>query len=316
MKGGWKKRALRAAAAVLTAAALFLAPSCKASDGEAEQAASRPLAASAAPAIQDGQGQGQTPVYSQPAEEEPVRTVTYHVVDYTLREGNLDFAVSYPQMDGTGYEEVNALPKERGMQTVNLLIEEEHRRQEALLSSQAAESGAASGTAPSSASPSSQAASSDAPVSSAPAADRLLTLMGGSQCYLPSREFLSVAYTMDITDSTQAYPSCEWYTLNLDLRSGEEVTCADLFSDLDGLAAALRRQAESDGLDESVLTYLTQDRLRAGLPGVPVAFGSGFAEFGFPVPRAAGDVLRISLPLSTAAAYRSDNALWDVIGIS
>ena len=160
------------------------------------------------------------------------------------------------------------------------------------------------------------AGAASAPVSSAPAADRLLTLMGGSQCYLPSGDFLSVAFTMDITDSTQAYPSCEWYTLNVNLRSGEEVTCADLFSDLDGLAAALRKQAESDGLDESVLTYLTQDKLRAGLPGVPVAFGSGFAEFGFPVPRAAGDVLRISLPLATAAAFRSDNALWDVIGIS
>ena len=315
MKGGWKKRALRAAAAVLTAAALFLAPSCKASDGEAEQAASRPLAASAAPEIQDGGGQGQTPVYSQPSEEAPVRTATYHVVDYTMREGSLDFAVSYPQMDGTGYEQVNELLRERGLQTVNLLIEEERRRQEALLSSQAA-SAASSGAESSASSAPSAPQAASAPVSSAPAADRLLTLMGGSQCYLPSGDFLSVAFTMDITDSTQAYPSCEWYTLNVNLRSGEEVTCADLFSDLDGLAAALRKQAESDGLDESVLTYLTQDKLRAGLPGVPGAFGSGFAEFGFPVPRAAGDVLRISLPLATAAAFRSDNALWDVIGIS
>ena len=121
---------------------------------------------------------------------------------------------------------------------------------------------------------------------------------------------------MDINDSAQQAPSKEWYTFNCDLRTGEEVTCADLFADLDGLSGALREQLEQDGVEDSLLTYLTKDRLRAGLPGVPVAFGSGFAEFGYPVPRAAGGTLTITIPLNVAAAYRSDSVLWEAIGIS
>ena len=129
-------------------------------------------------------------------------------------------------------------------------------------------------------------------------------------------DFFSVAFTMDINDSAQQMPSKEWYAFNCDLHTGEEITCADLFADLDGLAAALRAQVEQDGVENSLLTYLTKDRLRAGLPGVPVAFGSGFVEFGYPVPRSAGGTLTITLPLHVAAAYRSDSTLWEAIGIS
>ena len=225
--------------------------------------------------------------------------------EYTLREEHLEFYVTYPQLDGTKHEEINALLKERGLQTAESLLFEEEKRQEALSASSAPadESG-------------SSAASSQAESAGEAEGSRLVTLMGGSECYVPSSDFLSVSFTMDISDTTQAIPSKEWYSLNYDLRRGEEVTCADLFADLDGLAAALREQVEEDELDESLQNYLTRDRLRAGLPGVPVAFGIGFAEFGFPVPRSSGDVVRISLPLRKSAAYRSDNTLWDAIGTS
>lgn len=294
-----KEKRFRVSAAVLLAAVLLLLPSCEAMP---EQTVSSAASAAPAPVVSEGGGkvEGGLPtdaVYEE--DEESEREVTYRVEEYTLREEHLEFYVIYPQLDGTKHEEINALLKERGLQTAESLLLEEEKRQEALSASSAPadESG-------------SSAASSQAEGS------HLVTLMGGSECYVPSSDFLSVSFTMDISDTTQAVPSKEWYSLNYDLRRGEEVTCADLFADLDGLAAALREQVEKDELDESLQNYLTRDRLRAGLPGVPVAFGIGFAEFGFPVPRSSGDVIRIPLPLRKAAAYRSDNTLWDAIGTS
>lgn len=300
-----KKKRFRVSAAVLLAAVLLLLPSCKAMP---EQTVSSAASAAPAPVVSEGGGkvEGGLPtdaVYEE--DEESEREVTYRVEEYTLREEHLEFYVTYPQLDGTKHEEINALLKERGLQTAESLLLEEEKRQEALSASSAPadESG-------------SSAASSQAESAGEAEGSRLVTLMGGSECYVPSSDFLSVSFTMDISDTTQAIPSKEWYSLNYDLRRGEEVTCADLFADLDGLAAALREQVEEDELDESLQNYLTRDRLRAGLPGVPVAFGIGFAEFGFPVPRSSGDVVRISLPLRKAAAYRSDNTLWDAIGTS
>lgn len=300
-----KEKRFRVSAAVLLAAVLLLLPSCEAMP---EQTVSSAASAAPAPVISDGGGkvEGGLPtdaVYEE--DEESEREVTYRVEEYTLREEHLEFYVTYPQLDGTKNEEINALLKERGLQIAESLLLEEEKRQEALSASSAPadESG-------------SSAASSQAESAGEAEGSRLVTLMGGSECYVPSSDFLSVSFTMDISDTTQAIPSKEWYSLNYDLRRGEEVTCADLFADLDGLAAALREQVEEDELDESLQNYLTRDRLRAGLPGVPVAFGIGFAEFGFPVPRSSGDVIRISLPLRKAAAYRSDNTLWDAIGTS
>lgn len=300
-----KEKRFRVSAAVLLAAVLFLLPSCEAMP---EQTVSSAASAAPAPVVSDGGGEveGGLPtdaVYEE--DEESEREVTYRVEEYTLREEHLEFYVTYPQLDGTKHEEINALLKERGLQIAESLLLEEEKRQEALSASSAPadESG-------------SSAASSQAESAGEAEGSRLVTLMGGSECYVPSSDFLSVSFTMDISDTTQAIPSKEWYSLNYDLRRGEEVTCADLFADLDGLAAALREQVEEDELDESLQNYLTRDRLRAGLPGVPVAFGIGFAEFGFPVPRSSGDVVRISLPLRKAAAYRSDNTLWDAIGTS
>ena len=300
-----KEKRFRVSAAVLLAAVLLLLPSCEAMP---EQTVSSAASAAPAPVVSEGGGkvEGGLPtdaVYEE--DEESEREVTYRVEEYTLREEHLEFYVTYPQLDGTKHEEINALLKERGLQTAESLLLEEEKRQEALSAScaPADESG-------------SSAASSQAESAGEAEGSRLVTLMGGSECYVPSSDFLSVSFTMDISDTTQAIPSKEWYSLNYDLRRGEEVTCADLFADLDGLAAALREQVEEDELDESLQNYLTRDRLRAGLPGVPVAFGIGFAEFGFPVPRSSGDVVRISLPLRKAAAYRSDNTLWDAIGTS
>ena len=300
-----KEKRFRVSAAVLLAAVLLLLPSCEAMP---EQTVSSAASAAPAPVVSEGGGkvEGGLPtdaVYEE--DEESEREVTYRVEEYTLREEHLEFYVTYPQLDGTKHEEINALLKERGLQTAESLLLEEEKRQEALSASSAPadESG-------------SSAASSQAESAGEAEGSRLVTLMGGSECYVPSSDFLSVSFTMDISDTMQAIPSKEWYSLNYDLRRGEEVTCADLFADLDGLAAALREQVEEDELDESLQNYLTRDRLRAGLPGVPVAFGIGFAEFGFPVPRSSGDVVRISLPLRKAAAYRSDNTLWDAIGTS
>ena len=300
-----KEKRFRVSAAVLLAAVLLLLPSCEAMP---EQTVSSAASAAPAPVVSEGGGkvEGGLPtdaVYEE--DEESEREVTYRVEEYTLREEHLEFYVTYPQLDGTKHEEINALLKERGLQTAESLLCEEEKRQEALSASSApADESGSSASASSQAEPAGEEGS------------RLVTLMGGSECYVPSSDFLSVSFTMDISDTTQAIPSKEWYSLNYDLRRGEEVTCADLFADLDGLAAALREQVEKDELDESLQNYLTRDRLRAGLPGVPVAFGIGFAEFGFPVPRSSGDVVRISLPLRKAAAYRSDNTLWDAIGTS
>lgn len=300
-----KEKRFRVSAAVLLAAVLLLLPSCEAMP---EQTVSSAASAAPAPVVSEGGGkvEGGLPtdaVYEE--DEESEREVTYRVEEYTLREEHLEFYVTYPQLDGTKHEEINALLKERGLQTAESLLLEEEKRQEALSASSApADESGSSASASSQAEPAGEEGS------------RLVTLMGGSECYVPSSDFLSVSFTMDISDTTQAIPSKEWYSLNYDLRRGEEVTCADLFADLDGLAAALREQVEEDELDESLQNYLTRDRLRAGLPGVPVAFGIGFAEFGFPVPRSSGDVVRISLPLRKAAAYRSDNTLWDAIGTS
>lgn len=300
-----KEKRFRVSAAVLLAAVLLLLPSCEAMP---EQTVSSAASAAPAPVVSEGGGkvEGGLPtdaVYEE--DEESEREVTYRVEEYTLREEHLEFYVTYPQLDGTKHEEINALLKERGLQIAESLLLEEEKRQEALSASSApADESGSSASASSQAEPAGEEGS------------RLVTLMGGSGCYVPSSDFLSVSFTMDISDTTQAIPSKEWYSLNYDLRRGEEVTCADLFADLDGLAAALREQVEKDELDESLQNYLTRDRLRAGLPGVPVAFGIGFAEFGFPVPRSSGDVVRISLPLRKAAAYRSDNTLWDAIGTS
>lgn len=300
-----KEKRFRVSAAVLLAAVLLLLPSCEAMP---EQTVSSAASAAPAPVVSEGGGkvEGGLPtdaVYEE--DEESEREVTYRVEEYTLREEHLEFYVTYPQLDGTKHEEINALLKERGLQIAESLLLEEEKRQEALSASSApADESGSSASASSQAEPAGEEGS------------RLVTLMGGSECYVPSSDFLSVSFTMDISDTTQAIPSKEWYSLNYDLRRGEEVTCADLFADLDGLAAALREQVEKDELDESLQNYLTRDRLRAGLPGVPVAFGIGFAEFGFPVPRSSGDVVRISLPLRKAAAYRSDNTLWDAIGTS
>ena len=300
-----KEKRFRVSAAVLLAAVLLLLPSCEAMP---EQTVSSAASAAPAPVVSEGGGkvEGGLPtdaVYEE--DEESEREVTYRVEEYTLREEHLEFYVTYPQLDGTKHEEINALLKERGLQIAESLLLEEEKRQEALSASSApADESGSSASASSQAEPAGEEGS------------RLVTLMGGSECYVPSSDFLSVSFTMDISDTTQAIPSKEWYSLNYDLRRGEEVTFADLFADLDGLAAALREQVEKDELDESLQNYLTRDRLRAGLPGVPVAFGIGFAEFGFPVPRSSGDVIRISLPLRKAAAYRSDNTLWDAIGTS
>ena len=298
MKGGKKGKGLRFTAAVLTAAVLLFSPSCEAMPQAAVSQAASPVSSAAVSSAPEAmlQAAGGDALPAETVQEgigNPA--ISYRMEEYHLSGESLEITVSYPQIEGEGREELNTLLRERALQTAELLEQEQ---------------------TPVSAPEASSADVSSAEASSAPREQRTVLLIGGSQCYLPTDDFFSVAFTMDINDSAQQAPSKEWYTFNCDLRTGEEVTCADLFADLDGLSGALREQLEQDGVEDSLLTYLTQDRLRAGLPGVPVAFGSGFAEFGYPVPRAAGGTLTITIPLNVAAAYRSDSVLWEAIGIS
>ncbi len=301
MKGGKKGKGMRFAAAVLTAAVLLFSPSCEAMPQAAVSQAASPSSPSAAPSapeatLQAAGGDALPAGTEQDGTQNPA--VSYRMEEYHLAGETLEITVSYPQLEGDGREELNTLLRERALQTAELLEQEQKQAEQA---SEPAESFPDA---------------SSAETSSAPQEQRMVLLIGGSQCYLPTDDFFSVAFTMDINDSAQQMPSKEWYAFNCDLHTGEEITCADLFADLDGLAAALRAQVEQDGVENSLLTYLTKDRLRAGLPGVPVAFGSGFVEFGYPVPRSAGGTLTITLPLHVAAAYRSDSTLWEAIGIS
>ena len=220
--------------------------------------------------------------------------VSFRLEPYTLQQDGCDFSLTYPQLEGDAYAGVNELLRERGLQLAELLLTEREKEQSAVQS--AASSGAEE---------------SGAPVSSSPALEPI-TLSGSSRCGFASPLFVSATYTADVSESG-GDPTRDWVSLNYDIASGEEVTCADLFSDLDGLAAALRTCAEEGDTVEQALAYLTEDRLRAGLPGVAIAFEDGAVLFGYPVPHAAGDVCVLSLPQETASVYRSDSTLWDEI---
>ncbi len=273
-------------------AAVLLLASCEAMPADSP--------ASSQPSLSQPQ-QVQSALQEEPAAGEPslmgaevspeAQSPAYRMEQYVREEDWLYCELSYPQLEGEGYDELNRLLQQEGLRVVELL--EQERRQAASAGESQAESGPAS--------------------SQGEGAGARTELHGGSVCYLPNEGFLSVAYTMQVSGGESF--TKEWYTVNCDLHSGQQVTCADLFADLDGLAAALRRQLEADGPEEA-LAFLTQEQLRAGLPGVPVAFGTGFAEFGFPVPPELGDVYCVSLPLGEASDYRSDSTLWDMIGIS
>ena len=132
-----KEKRFRVSAAVLLAAVLLLLPSCEAMP---EQTVSSAASAAPAPVVSEGGGkvEGGLPtdaVYE--GDEESEREVTYRVEEYTLREEHLEFYVTYPQLDGTKHEEINALLKERGLQTAESLLLEEEKRQEALSASSA-----------------------------------------------------------------------------------------------------------------------------------------------------------------------------------
>ena len=221
--------------------------------------------------------------------------VSFRLEPYTLQQDGCDFSLTYPQLEGDAYAGVNELLRERGLQLAELLLTEREKEQSAVQSAAFSSEGGESG----------------APVSSSPALEPI-TLSGSSRCGFASPLFVSATYTADVSESG-GDPTRDWVSLNYDIASGEEVTCADLFSDLDGLAAALRTCAEEGDTVEQALAYLTEDRLRAGLPGVAIAFEDGAVLFGYPVPHAAGDVCVLSLPQETASVYRSDSTLWDEI---
>ena len=292
MMRGKREKALLSAAC-LAVALLFaacegeLAPS--GTGGAASAASAVSAAQQSAPA---GESPGGSPFPEGGVQQED--GVSFRLEPYTLQQDGCDFSLTYPQLEGGGYDEVNALLRERGLQLAELLLTEREKEQSAVQS--AASSGAEE---------------SGAPVSSSPALEPI-TLSGSSRCGFASPLFVSATYTADVSESG-GDPTRDWVSLNYDIVSGEEVTCADLFSDLDGLAAALRTCAEEGDTVEQALAYLTEDRLRAGLPGVDIAFEDGAVLFGYPVPHAAGDVCVLSLPQETASVYRSDSTLWDEI---
>ena len=293
MMRGKREKALLSAAC-LAVALLFaacegeLAPS--GTGGAASAASAVSAAQQSAPA---GESPGGSPFPEGGVQQED--GVSFRLEPYTLQQDGCDFSLTYPQLEGDAYAGVNELLRERGLQLAELLLTEREKEQSAVQSAAAASEGGESG----------------APVSSSPALEPI-TLSGSSRCGFASPLFVSATYTADVSESG-GDPTRDWVSLNYDIASGEEVTCADLFSDLDGLAAALRTCAEEGDTVEQALAYLTEDRLRAGLPGVDIAFEDGAVLFGYPVPHAAGDVCVLSLPQETASVYRSDSTLWDEI---
>lgn len=293
MMRGKREKALLSAAC-LAVALLFAACEGELAPSGTGGAASAAPAVSAAPqSAPAGESPGGSPFAEGGVPQE--NGVSFRLEPYTLQQDGCDFSLTYPQLEGGGYDEVNALLRERGLQLAELLLAEREKEQNEAQSAAAA----------------SEAGESGAPVSSPPAPEPL-TLSGSSRCGFASRLFVSATYTADVSEDG-GDPTREWVSFNYDIISGEEVTCADLFSDLDGLAAALRTCAEEGDTVEQALAYLTQDRLRAGLPGVAIAFEDGAVLFGYPVPHAAGDVCVLSLPQETASVYRSDSTLWDEI---
>lgn len=292
MMRGKREKALLSAAC-LAVALLFaacegeLAPS--GTGGAASAASAVSAAQQSAPA---GESPGGSPFPEGGVQQED--GVSFRLEPYTLQQDGCDFSLTYPQLEGDAYAGVNELLRERGLQLAELLLAEREKELSEMQS--AASSGAEE---------------SGAPVSSSPALEPI-TLSGSSRCGFASPLFVSATYTADVSESG-GDPTRDWVSLNYDIASGEEVTCADLFSDLDGLAAALRTCAEEGNTVEQALAYLTEDRLRAGLPGVDIAFEDGAVLFGYPVPHAAGDVCVLSLPQETASVYRSDSTLWDEI---
>lgn len=292
MMRGKREKALLSAACL--AVALFfaacegeLAPS--GTGGAASAASAVSAAQQSAPA---GESPGGSPFPEGGVQQED--GVSFRLEPYTLQQDGCDFSLTYPQLEGDTYAGANELLRERGLQLAELLLAEREKELSEMQS--AASSGAEE---------------SGAPVSSSPALEPI-TLSGSSRCGFASPLFVSATYTADVSESG-GDPTRDWVSLNYDIASGEEVTCADLFSDLDGLAAALRTCAEEGDTVEQALAYLTEDRLRAGLPGVDIAFEDGAVLFGYPVPHAAGDVCVLSLPQETASVYRSDSTLWDEI---
>ena len=292
MMRGKREKALLSAAC-LAVALLFaacegeLAPS--GTGGAASAASAVSAAQQSAPA---GESPGGSPFPEGGVQQED--GVSFRLEPYTLQQDGCDFSLTYPQLEGDAYAGANELLRERGLQLAELLLTEREKELSEMQS--AASSGAEE---------------SGAPVSSSPALEPI-TLSGSSRCGFASPLFVSATYTADVSESG-GDPTRDWVSLNYDIASGEEVTCADLFSDLDGLAAALRTCAEEGDTVEQALAYLTEDRLRAGLPGVDIAFEDGAVLFGYPVPHAAGDVCVLSLPQETASVYRSDSTLWDEI---
>lgn len=292
MMRGKREKALLSAAC-LAVALLFaacegeLAPS--GTGGAASAASAVSAAQQSAPA---GESPGGSPFPEGGVQQED--GVSFRLEPYTLQQDGCDLSLTYPQLEGDTYAGANELLRERGLQLAELLLAEREKELSEMQS--AASSGAEE---------------SGAPVSSSPALEPI-TLSGSSRCGFASPLFVSATYTADVSESG-GDPTRDWVSLNYDIASGEEVTCADLFSDLDGLAAALRTCAEEGDTVEQALAYLTEDRLRAGLPGVDIAFEDGAVLFGYPVPHAAGDVCVLSLPQETASVYRSDSTLWDEI---
>ena len=292
MMRGKREKALLSAAC-LAVALLFAACEGELAPSGTGGAASAASAVSAAPqSAPAGESPGGSPFPEGGVQQED--GVSFRLEPYTLQQDGCDFSLTYPQLEGDAYAGVNELLRERGLQLAELLLTEREKEQSAVQS--AASSGAEE---------------SGAPASSLPE-PKPLTLSGSSRCGFASPLFVSATYTADVSESG-GDPTRDWVSLNYDIASGEEVTCADLFSDLDGLAAALRTCAEEGDTVEQALAYLTEDRLRAGLPGVAIAFEDGAVLFGYPVPHAAGDVCVLSLPQETASVYRSDSTLWDEI---
>ena len=293
MMRGKREKALLSAAC-LAVALLFAACEGELAPSVTGGAASAASAVSAAPqSAPAGESPGGSPFAEGGVQQE--NGVSFRLDSYTLQQDGCDFSLTYPQLEGDAYAGVNELLRERGLQLAELLLTEREKEQSAVQSAAAASGAGESGV----------------PASSLPE-PKPLTLSGSSRCGFASRLFVSATYTADVSEDG-GDPTREWVSFNYDIISGEEVTCADLFSDLDGLAAALRTCAEEGDTVEQALAYLTQDRLRAGLPGVAIAFEDGAVLFGYPVPHAAGDVCVLSLPQETASVYRSDSTLWDEI---
>ena len=125
MMRGKREKALLSAAC-LAVALLFAACEGELAPSGTGGAASAASAVSAAPqSAPAGESPGGSPFAEGGVPQE--NGVSFRLDSYTLQQDGCDFSLTYPQLEGGGYDEVNALLRERGLQLAELLLTEREK---------------------------------------------------------------------------------------------------------------------------------------------------------------------------------------------